>query len=365
MENIQTQILDDLSSKGITDASIRSITMTFDAFKRNFGGETVANVAAPGATMYPTVWSALGFKDGVSEIELQLLQEELAQAIEQDEQIQLQQKLDILQEQLAQVIEEDEQLQTTRKMSKTPATEAEVAELKKVKEEMKELHAKTDNMKSAMESQGSQAKANMLARDKEVMLLRAKLQKQQQYLAEYANREIEVAQGRTVPRVAGQGGTSGELSGGIGPDGQFDPNMKIDVDSENAVSRWIRSAQLFLQPKPGQKGELGDAGGASNNTAAQAAMREQMKRVAAMNPQMQKLVEKESRRGSFNLGHFLATKGKEFKDMVAKPEEAMPPGWETRMSRSSGKVYYANPSLKITQWERPSSTAPISQSAQR
>jgi serine/threonine protein kinase len=54
MENIQTQILDDLSSKGITDASIRSSTMTFDAFKRNFGGAlAVANVAAPGATMYP------------------------------------------------------------------------------------------------------------------------------------------------------------------------------------------------------------------------------------------------------------------------------------------------------------------------
>jgi hypothetical protein len=110
---------------------------------------------------------------------------------------------------------------------------------------------------------------------------------------------------------------------------------------------------------------LGDAGGASNNAAAQAAMREQMKRLAAMNPQMQKLVEKESRRGSFNLGEFLAKKGKEFKDMMAKPEEAMPPGWETRMSRSSGNVYFANPSLKITQWERPSSTAPISQSAQR
>jgi len=318
-------------------------------------------------------------KQADMQYQLQMLQERLASEMEAREQLQTQHNeatanasdqalLEAAEEAKKAVMEQSsaaiKQLQESNATLMKERDDARAA-LKKTKEEMKELHAKTDNMKSAMESQGSQAKANMLARDKEVMLLRAKLQKQQQYLAEYANREIEVAQGRTVPRVAGQGGTSGELSGGIGPDGQFDPNMKIDVDSENAVSRWIRSAQLFLQPKPGQKGELGDAGGASNNAAAQAAMREQMKRVAAMNPQMQKLVEKESRRGSFNLGEFLSKKGKEFKDMVAKPEEAMPPGWETRMSRSSGKVYYANPSLKITQWERPSSTAPISQSAQR
>jgi hypothetical protein len=145
--------------------------------------------------------------------------------------------------------------------------------------------------------------------------------------------------------------------------------MEIDVDSENGVSRWIRSAKLFLQPKPGEaeagKEDGGTGAGASNNEAALAAMREQMKRVAAMNPQMQKLVEQESKRGSFNLGEFLSKKGKEFKDMVAKPDDPMPTGWETRMSRSSGKCYYANPALKITQWERPSTSAPISQSAQR
>ncbi|ETK96364.1 hypothetical protein, variant 3 [Phytophthora nicotianae CJ01A1] len=32
----------------------------------------------------------------------------------------------------------------------------------------------------------------------------------------------------------------------------------------------------------------------------------------------------------------------------------LPPGWETRMSRSKGKVYYCNPTLRITQWDHPS-----------
>ncbi|KAG7378726.1 hypothetical protein PHYPSEUDO_009725 [Phytophthora pseudosyringae] len=31
----------------------------------------------------------------------------------------------------------------------------------------------------------------------------------------------------------------------------------------------------------------------------------------------------------------------------------LPPGWETRMSRSKGKVYYCNPTLRITQWDHP------------
>ncbi|RLN72559.1 hypothetical protein BBJ28_00004451 [Nothophytophthora sp. Chile5] len=33
----------------------------------------------------------------------------------------------------------------------------------------------------------------------------------------------------------------------------------------------------------------------------------------------------------------------------------LPPGWETRLSRSKGKVYYCNPSLRLTQWDHPSS----------
>jgi myosin-5 len=320
-------------------------------------------------------------KQADMQYQLQLLQEKLAAAAEEKEQL-LSQASDASSAEAAQKIAEAAEEAKKAVMEQSSAAikslqeqnekltkerDEAVAALKKVKEEKKELQTKFDNSKSAMESQASQSKANMLARDKEVMLLRAKLQKQQQYLAEYANREMEVAQGRPVPRAGGAiGGSSGSISGGIGPDGKFDPNMQIDVDSENAVSRWIRSAQLFLQPKPGEKGKgMENAAGASNNAAAQAAMREQMKRVAAMNPQMQRLVEKESKRGSFNLGEFLSKKGKEFKDMVAKPDDPMPPGWETRMSRSSGKCYYANPALKITQWERPSTSAPISQSAQR
>ena len=31
-----------------------------------------------------------------------------------------------------------------------------------------------------------------------------------------------------------------------------------------------------------------------------------------------------------------------------------PPGWEIRQSRKTGRLYYANPRLKITQWQRPS-----------
>jgi hypothetical protein len=34
-------------------------------------------------------------------------------------------------------------------------------------------------------------------------------------------------------------------------------------------------------------------------------------------------------------------------------EEPLPPGWEVRLSRTSAKKYYANPTLKTTQWERP------------
>lgn len=34
-------------------------------------------------------------------------------------------------------------------------------------------------------------------------------------------------------------------------------------------------------------------------------------------------------------------------------EENLPPGWEKRMSRSSGKVYYFNHITNASQWERP------------
>ena len=39
-------------------------------------------------------------------------------------------------------------------------------------------------------------------------------------------------------------------------------------------------------------------------------------------------------------------------DEADTPE--LPPGWELRQSRTSGKVYYANPDLRLTQWHRPS-----------
>uniref|UniRef100_A0A7N5KK94 Peptidyl-prolyl cis-trans isomerase n=1 Tax=Ailuropoda melanoleuca TaxID=9646 RepID=A0A7N5KK94_AILME len=35
-------------------------------------------------------------------------------------------------------------------------------------------------------------------------------------------------------------------------------------------------------------------------------------------------------------------------------EEKLPPGWEKRMSRSSGRVYYFNHITNASQWERPS-----------
>ncbi|XP_062866758.1 peptidyl-prolyl cis-trans isomerase NIMA-interacting 1 [Trichomycterus rosablanca] len=35
-------------------------------------------------------------------------------------------------------------------------------------------------------------------------------------------------------------------------------------------------------------------------------------------------------------------------------DEKLPPGWEKRMSRSSGRVYYFNHSTNASQWERPS-----------
>lgn len=37
----------------------------------------------------------------------------------------------------------------------------------------------------------------------------------------------------------------------------------------------------------------------------------------------------------------------------AMPEVPLPPGWEARLSRSKGKVYFCNPALKLTQWDRP------------
>ncbi|DBA03908.1 TPA: hypothetical protein N0F65_004598 [Lagenidium giganteum] len=40
-------------------------------------------------------------------------------------------------------------------------------------------------------------------------------------------------------------------------------------------------------------------------------------------------------------------------NLDAMPEAPLPPGWEARLSRSKGKVYYCNPSLKLTQWDRP------------
>ncbi|KAM9311139.1 peptidyl-prolyl cis-trans isomerase NIMA-interacting 1 [Gastrophryne carolinensis] len=35
-------------------------------------------------------------------------------------------------------------------------------------------------------------------------------------------------------------------------------------------------------------------------------------------------------------------------------QEKLPPGWEKRMSRSSGRVYYFNHMTNASQWERPS-----------
>ena len=40
-------------------------------------------------------------------------------------------------------------------------------------------------------------------------------------------------------------------------------------------------------------------------------------------------------------------------NLDSMPEAPLPPGWEARVSRSKGKVYYCNPSLKLTQWDRP------------
>jgi myosin V len=40
-------------------------------------------------------------------------------------------------------------------------------------------------------------------------------------------------------------------------------------------------------------------------------------------------------------------------NLDSMPEASLPPGWEARLSRSKGKVYYCNPTLKQTQWDRP------------
>ncbi|GLE07845.1 hypothetical protein PINS_up018551 [Pythium insidiosum] len=40
-------------------------------------------------------------------------------------------------------------------------------------------------------------------------------------------------------------------------------------------------------------------------------------------------------------------------NLDAMPEAPLPPGWEARLSRSKGKVYYCNPTLRLTQWDRP------------
>ncbi|NWV88720.1 PIN1 isomerase, partial [Machaerirhynchus nigripectus] len=39
-------------------------------------------------------------------------------------------------------------------------------------------------------------------------------------------------------------------------------------------------------------------------------------------------------------------------------EEKLPAGWEKRMSRSSGSVYYFNHRTNASQWERPSGAGP-------
>lgn len=70
-------------------------------------------------------------------------------------------------------------------------------------------------------------------------------------------------------------------------------------------------------------------------------------------------------------GKITAVKGKYYGDGMADPlgrpgadsshlysldglsDASLPPGWEARLSRSKGKVYFCNPTLKLTQWDRP------------
>lgn len=59
-----------------------------------------------------------------------------------------------------------------------------------------------------------------------------------------------------------------------------------------------------------------------------------------------------SRSGSEVLGSSSSTQ--QSFNLEAMPDEALPPGWEARLSRSKGKVYYCNPARKLTQWDRPS-----------
>ncbi|XP_060037684.1 peptidyl-prolyl cis-trans isomerase NIMA-interacting 1 [Erinaceus europaeus] len=46
-------------------------------------------------------------------------------------------------------------------------------------------------------------------------------------------------------------------------------------------------------------------------------------------------------------------------------EEKLPPGWEKRMSRSSGRVYYFNHITNASQWERPSGNSTSAGSGSR
>lgn len=57
-----------------------------------------------------------------------------------------------------------------------------------------------------------------------------------------------------------------------------------------------------------------------------------------------------SRSGSEVLGPVPSSQSFNLETM---PDEPLPPGWEARLSRSKGKVYYCNPALKLTQWDRP------------
>ncbi|XP_052746579.1 putative peptidyl-prolyl cis-trans isomerase dodo [Bicyclus anynana] len=45
--------------------------------------------------------------------------------------------------------------------------------------------------------------------------------------------------------------------------------------------------------------------------------------------------------------------------MSTSKENTLPEGWEERMSRSTGMVYYLNKHTKKSQWDMPTETAPI------
>jgi len=204
---------------------------------------------------------------------------------------------------MQQMKEENEKLKASEaaKAAKSKDVESEVSKLKR---ELSTLRSQKDmqskevvQLREQLENKTAEVvklTAALATSQREVVGLKTKCDTQKKALEKALSKEMETV------------GMSRPQSMGATAQGQ---------DSDGAVSRWMKSAQMFLhtgaRKTPGQGGP-----GAGGN-------------------------------------------------VQSDSSGPLPPGWEARTSRSSNKTYYANPRLKITQWERPTAATPISRSAQR